>query len=86
MKKTARIKLFVFTVLIGLMQAITFGSRTGQAQTPTQQQPPPSQEKEQRPAGQQPETLQVLKGMNRQQIMAEMRKITEALHMQLLSR
>ena len=82
MSKTAGIKLFVIMISTGLMLALGFVSRTGQAQASTQQQPPPSQEKPpaQSPAGQQaPETLKILKGMTRQQIMAEMRKIEAAM-------
>ena len=80
MSKTAGIKLFVIMISIGLMLAIAFATRTGQAQASTQQQPPAAQEKpgEQKPAAQ-PETIKVLKGMTRQQILAEMRKIEAAM-------
>jgi hypothetical protein len=77
MRRTAGIKLFVVMIAIGLLLTFGLGSRPSHAQTPPEQQPQPSQEKpgEQTPAGQQaPETTKVLKGMTRQQIMAEMRK------------
>ncbi|HKA22154.1 MAG TPA: photosynthetic reaction center cytochrome c subunit family protein [Blastocatellia bacterium] len=82
MTKTAGIKLFVLMIAIGLMLAFGFGVRRSQAQTSSQQQPPPAQEKpgEQKPAAQQPaETIKVLKGMTRQQILTEMRKIEAAM-------
>jgi len=81
MRKTAGIKLFVLTIAVGLIVAFGFGTRRSQAQTSAQQQPPPAQEKpgDQKPAAQPSETLKVLKGMNRQQILAEMRKIEAAM-------
>ena len=81
MKKTAVVKLFVVVSSIVLLVASAIhANETGKAQTPGQQ-PPPAQEKGERPAGQQPapETLQILKGMPRQQILGEMRKIASAL-------
>jgi nitrate/TMAO reductase-like tetraheme cytochrome c subunit len=65
----------------GLLLVFGLGSRRSHAQT-REQQPQPSQEKpgEHKPAAQQaPETIKVLKGMTRQQIMAEMRKIEAAM-------
>ena len=82
MTKTAGIKLFVLMIAIGLVLAFGFGARGTQAQTSSAQQPPPAQEKpgEQKPAAQPPaETIKVLKGMTRQQILAEMRKIEAAM-------
>ena len=79
MKKTAGVKLFVVVTSIVLLVASSIHAKqTAQAQTPAAQQPP-AQEKpgEQKPAA--PETLQVLKGMPRQQIMGEMRKIATAM-------
>src|SRR5262249_19250759 len=77
MRKTARIKLFIIMTAIGLM--VAFGFRPSRAQASTAQQSPPAQEKpgEQKPAA--PETLQVLKAMTRQQILAEMRKVSAAM-------
>jgi len=79
MTKTAGIKLFVLMIAIGLVLAFGFGARHSQAQASSAQQPPPTQEKpgEQKPAA--PETLQLLKGMSRQQILAEMRKVSAAM-------
>lgn len=86
MNETARAKLFVVVISIVLLVASAIHAKqAGQAQQkPAAQQPPaPQQEKpgEQKPAGQQaaPETLQVLKGMPRQQIMGEMRKVAAAM-------
>jgi nitrate/TMAO reductase-like tetraheme cytochrome c subunit len=79
MRETAWIKLFIIMTAIGLMVAFGFGYRPSRAQASTAQQSPPAQEKpgEQKPAA--PETLQVLKGMTRQQILAEMRKVSAAM-------
>jgi len=67
MNKTARAKLFVVVISTVLLIA--------SAMHPTQadQQQPPA------PQGTAPETLQVLKGMPRQQIMGEMRKVAAAM-------
>ena len=85
MNKTARAKLFVVVISIVLLAASAIHAKQGQAQEkPAAQQPPAAQQEkpgEQKPAGQQaaPETLQVLKGMPRQQIMGEMRKVATAM-------
>lgn len=83
MNKTARAKLFVVVISIVLLVASAIHAKQAGQTQPAAQQPAPQQEKpgEQKPAGQQapPETLQVLKGMPRQQIMGEMRKIATAL-------
>jgi nitrate/TMAO reductase-like tetraheme cytochrome c subunit len=83
MTKTARVKLFVvvFSFVLGIASAI-HAKEAGQ--TPQQPAPPTGQQPTvEKPAGQQaqpaPDTLQILKGMPRQQIFQEMRKITSAL-------
>ncbi len=87
MNKTARAKLFVVVISIVLVVASAIHAKqAGQSQQkPAAQQPPAAQQEkpgEQKPAGQQApaaETLQILKGMPRQQIMGEMRKIEAAM-------
>ena len=86
MNKTAGAKLFVVVTSIVLLVASAIHARQAnqdQQKPAAQQLPAPQQEKpaEQKPAGQQAaaETLQVLKGMPRQQIMGEMRKIAAAM-------
>ena len=80
MNKTAGAKVFVVAGSTVLLVASAIHARES-VQAP--QQPPAAQEKpgEQKPPGQQTatETLQVLKGMTRQQILQEMRKIQTAL-------
>ncbi len=80
MKKTAGAKLFVVVSSIVLFVASAIHAKeASQTQQAAAQQPPSAQEKpgEQKPAA--PETLQVLKGMPRQQIMEEMSKVAAAL-------
>ncbi len=74
MNKTARAKLFVV-----MISTLLFAASAIHATQAAQQQPPAGQQPT--PAGQQaaPETLQVLKGMSRQQVMGEMRKIEAAM-------
>lgn len=81
MNNATRAKVFVIAIsMVLLIASAIHAKQTGQAanqQTPAAQQPKPG---EQKPAGQAaPETLQVLKGMPRQQIMGEMRKVATAL-------
>jgi nitrate/TMAO reductase-like tetraheme cytochrome c subunit len=83
MDKTAGAKLCVVVTAIVLSIASAIQANQEQQKPAAQQLPAPQQEKpaEQKPAAQQPapETLQVLKGMPRQQIMGEMRKIAAAI-------
>ena len=83
MDKTAGAKLCVVVTAIVLSIASAIQASQEQQKPAAQQLPAPQQEKpaEQKPAAQQPapETLQVLKGMPRQQIMGEMRKIAAAI-------
>ena len=77
MNNAARAKVFVVAILtVLLIVSVNQAKQTGQ--TPADQQTKPGEEK---PAAQQPprETLQVLKGMPRQQIMGEMRKVAAAI-------
>ena len=79
MNKAARAKLFVIVTSTVLVTVSAIHAK--QNTQPSVQQTPPAQEgkpTEQKPAAQ-PETLQVLKGMPRQQIMGEMRKIATAM-------
>src|SRR5262245_9712221 len=83
MSKTARAKLFVIVFSISISIASVIHAKEAD-QTPQQQAPPAGQQPAvEKPAGQQaqpaPETLQILKGMPRQQILQEMRKIAGAL-------
>jgi nitrate/TMAO reductase-like tetraheme cytochrome c subunit len=83
MNKTARAKLFVVVISTVMLIASAIHAKQP-AQQPPAQQPPAAQQSaaqqdkpgEQKPA---PETLQLLKGMPRQQIMGEMRKIAAAM-------
>ncbi|HSE36735.1 MAG TPA: photosynthetic reaction center cytochrome c subunit family protein [Blastocatellia bacterium] len=82
MNNAARAKLcVVVTLTVLLIVSVIQAKQTGQ--TPPEQQPATEQSKpgEQKPGAQQPprETLQVLKGMPRQQIMGEMRKVAAAM-------
>jgi len=83
MDKSAGAKLCVVVTAIVLLIASAIQASQEQQKPAAQQLPAPQQEKpaEQKPAAQQPapETLQVLKGMPRQQIMGEMRKIAAAI-------
>ncbi len=84
MNKTARAKLFVVVISTVLLVASAIHAKQAAQQQPAAQQPPAAQQEkpgEQKPAGQQaaPETLQVLKGMPRQQIMGEMQKVAAAM-------
>ena len=86
MNQTAWAKLCVVvsSIVLLIASAIQAGQGGPTQQKPAAQQlPAPQQEKpaEPKPAAQQtaPETLQVLKGMPRQQIMGEMRKIAAAM-------
>jgi len=78
MNKTARAKLFVVVISTVLLIASAINAKQPAQQPPAAQQPAAQQDKpgEQKPA---PETLQLLKGMPRQQIMGEMHKIAVAM-------
>jgi nitrate/TMAO reductase-like tetraheme cytochrome c subunit len=78
MNKTARAKLFVIVMSTVLLVASAIHAKQPAQQPPAAQQPAAQQDKpgEQKPAT---ETLQVLKGMPRPQIIQEMRKIQTAL-------
>ena len=77
MNKTARAKLFVVVISTVLLIASAIHAKEPSQQPPAAKQPA-AQDKpgEQKPA---PETLQVLKGMPRPQIIQEMRKMQTAL-------
>lgn len=86
MNKTARVKLFAVVCFVSLVVASAIHAKQPeqtQQSAALQQQPAASQQKpgEQTPAGQQakPETLQLLKGMNREDIIKTMRGFTAAL-------
>jgi nitrate/TMAO reductase-like tetraheme cytochrome c subunit len=77
MNKTAKAKLFIVAISIVLLVASAIHTtQAAEQQTAAQEKPG-----EQKPAGQQqaPETLQVLKGMPRQEIIPEMRKMAAAI-------
>jgi nitrate/TMAO reductase-like tetraheme cytochrome c subunit len=77
MNNAARAKLFIVVIsTVLLIASAIHAKQAGQQPSATQAKP-----EEQKPAGQQaaPETLQVLKGMPRQQIMGEMQKIATAM-------
>ena len=78
MNNRVRVKLSVLMFSIALVVASTIHASQQQSQT---EKPPAGQAPAAQPAQQQPqaETLQVLKGMPRQQIIQEMRKIAAGL-------
>src|SRR6185369_1437471 len=78
MNNRVRVKLSVLMISIALVVASTIHASQQQPQT---EKPPAGQAPAAQPAQQQPqsETLQVLKGMPRQQIVQEMRKIAAGL-------
>jgi nitrate/TMAO reductase-like tetraheme cytochrome c subunit len=84
MSRTAKSKLFVVVAAVVLVVVSAIHAKQPEnIQAPTQGSLASAQDKpgEQKPAGQQPhpETLQILKGMPRPQIIQEMRKIAAAL-------
>jgi nitrate/TMAO reductase-like tetraheme cytochrome c subunit len=81
MRKTAGIKLFVVVIAMMLFIASAIHAKEANDEQTLIAQQPPAQEKPGEPRPQQaaPETLQILKGMPRQQIMAEMRKVATAM-------
>ena len=78
-KSWAKLSVLILTMVLLAASATQARHSSANEQQPQAEKPPAGQA----PAGQQaqaqPETLQVLKGMPRQQIIAEMRKITAAL-------
>jgi len=76
MNKNARTKLFVVVAATVLMIASAINAKQPDQQQPAQQQPAGGQATGQQPPA---ETLQIMKGMPRQQIIAEMRKIEAAI-------
>lgn len=77
MNSTAKTKVFVIVSSIVLAAASAINAKQGpQTQQPAGQQPKPAEGAQ---AQAKPETLQILKGMQRPQIIAEMRKIATAL-------
>lgn len=77
MNRTAKAKLSVVVASIVLFAASAINAKQeSQTQQPTGQQPKPAEGAQAQPK---PETLQILKGMPRPQIIAEMRKIAAAL-------
>ena len=86
MNQSARVKFSVMVLAIGLAAASAIHAKHAED---SQQQPSPAAQQQpapERPAGQQAqpqaETLQILKGMPRQQIMQEMQKVAAALGVQ----